>query len=29
LRLEALVDFIVWPEQGQFDIWIDDLRFEK
>jgi hypothetical protein len=29
MRLEALVAFITWPEQGEFDIWIDDVRFEQ
>jgi hypothetical protein len=28
MRLEALVAFIIWPAQGDFDIWIDDVRFE-
>jgi hypothetical protein len=27
MRLDQLVGFIIWPRQ-QFDIWIDDLRFE-
>ncbi len=27
LRREALVGFIIWPTQD-FDIWIDDVRFE-
>jgi hypothetical protein len=29
LRSEALVGFLIWPTETQFDIWIDDLRFEK
>jgi hypothetical protein len=27
MRRDQLVGFIIWPDQ-QFDIWIDDLRFE-
>jgi hypothetical protein len=27
LRVDELVGFIVWPTH-QFDIWIDDVRFE-
>jgi len=27
MRRDQLVGFIIWPQQ-QFDIWIDDVRFE-
>jgi hypothetical protein len=27
MRRDQLVGFIIWPKQ-QFDIWIDDVRFE-
>jgi hypothetical protein len=28
LRKEALVGLLIWPDTTQFDIWIDDVRFE-
>jgi hypothetical protein len=28
MRKDQMVGFILWPTQSQFDIWIDDVRFE-
>jgi len=28
MRKDQMVGFIIWPTQPQFDIWIDDVRFE-
>ena len=28
MREEVLVGLLIWPDTTQFDIWIDDVRFE-